>query len=78
MHLYSFQSLLFIYYVRSYPFAFLMICSSACKTEYNFGRRPIYSAIGVQDSVFFISTSYESVSVYNRVQFSPYFFFSLL
>ena len=28
-------------------FAFLMICSSARKTEFNFGRRPIYSAIGV-------------------------------
>ena len=28
------------------PFAFLMSCSSVRKTEYNFGRRPMYSAMG--------------------------------
>ena len=38
---------LFFDYIFFTPFAFLMICSSVLRTEYSFGRRPIYSAIGV-------------------------------
>ena len=36
------------------PIAFLMICSSARKTEYNMGCRLIYSAIGVPAHLSFV------------------------
>ena len=44
--------LFFITYIFV-PFAFLMSCSSVRKTEYNFGRRPMYSAMGAPAHSFF-------------------------
>ena len=35
------------FYSFFFFFFFLISCSSARRTEYNFGRRPMYSAIGV-------------------------------